>query len=83
MRMKQGSGLRGWVGLGGEGGLGAGFLEAPKKIFGSNKLAPKATEKTVDCPKARKKNGSNLFKRGGSRWGGGGATPDPFNGALG
>ena len=53
---------------------GAESLEAPKKIFGRNSLAPKAPEKIVDWPKAWKKIWPNHSK---GRGGGVGAPPPP------
>ena len=54
--------------------VGAEFLEALKKIFGLNRLAPKAPEKIFDRPKARRKIWSNIL----SGLGGGGGIPPPI-----
>ena len=55
---------------------GAEFLEAPKKIFGLNQLAPKAPEKVLDRPKARRKIWPDIL-RGGVWVGGMGPPPTP------
>ena len=52
---------------------GAEFVEAPKKIFGVNRLAPKAPENVFERPKARRKTLPNILGAGG---GGGMAWDD-------
>ena len=54
---------------------GAEFVQAPKKIFGLNNLAPKAAEKSFDRPEARRKIWPNIQVHGGM--GGWCGTPPP------
>ena len=66
---------------------GAEFLEAPKKIFGPNRLALKAPEKIFDRLKARRKIWSNILSGGGGGgrmvggWCGTPRPPPPPSGA--